>query len=42
MLLGDELIASKQKTGIVERLFGQKGFPDEDDVIKALREHLNA
>jgi hypothetical protein len=40
VLLGDELVASKTRTGLVQRLLGNNGFPDEGAVIAELRGRL--
>lgn len=41
MVHNGEVIASKQSTGVLERLFrGNSGFPEEDDVIVELKKRL--
>lgn len=41
MLFNGDVIASKQSTGIFERLFrGNSGFPEEDDVVVELKKRL--
>jgi hypothetical protein len=41
VLLGGEVIASKQSVGLIERLFrGGSGYPEEDDVVAEIRKRL--
>jgi hypothetical protein len=41
VVLHGEVIASKQSTGVFERLFrGNSGFPEEDDVVVELKKRL--
>ena len=36
MLVGGAVVASKQKVGLIAKLFGNGGFPDEDEAVKAV------
>jgi hypothetical protein len=41
VVLHGDVVASKQSTGIIERLFrGNSGFPEEDDVVAELKKRL--
>jgi hypothetical protein len=41
VVLNGDVVASKQSTGIIERLFrGNSGFPEEDDVVIELKKRL--
>ena len=41
-MFNGEVVASKQSTGLVERLFrGNSGFPEEDDVVAELKQRLH-
>jgi hypothetical protein len=35
-----ELIASRQKAGLFERLMGSHGFPDETATVEAIRQRM--
>jgi len=42
VLVGGEVVASKEKAGFIAKLFGGGGFPDEDAAVDAVKKKLAA
>ena len=40
VLVGDQVVATKQKVSLWSRLMGDPGFPDEDSTVAAVRARL--
>ncbi len=42
VFVGDDVVASKQSKGLLARLSGDKGFPNEDEAVAAVEAKLGA
>lgn len=42
VLVGGEVVASKEKAGLLKKLFGGGGFPDEEAAVQAVKKKLGA
>ena len=40
MFVGDTVVATKHKPGVAGRLKGDKGFPDDDEAVAAVKRAL--
>ena len=40
VMVGDEIVASKEKVGILTKIFGDGGFPDDAEAVAAVRAKL--
>jgi hypothetical protein len=42
VIVDGDIVASKHGVGVVGRLKGDKGFPDDDESVEAVRDRLGA
>lgn len=40
MIVDGEVVASKHAVGVLARVKGDKGFPDDDEAVEAVRRKL--
>jgi hypothetical protein len=40
VIVGDRVVASKSKSGLLGKIVGKGGFPDEDEAVAAVRSAL--
>jgi len=41
VVVGGDVVAKKSSVGLLARLLGQKGFPDEEQAVAAVRARLS-